>query len=168
MAELIPGYGLRTGSGLERSLLLKFLQRTYQEFYPHQDFAHLSRTVEQYLSEDTPLWWVEAAVTESFPGQPRWMSATQPIGCLWMGNSVDQISGDRHAHIFLLYISPEHRRQGLGTALMHHAETWAQHRGDRQLGLQVFQTNQPALNLYRHLGFHTRSLWMVKPLLPER
>jgi ribosomal protein S18 acetylase RimI-like enzyme len=47
---------------------------------------------------------------------------------------------------------------------MRHAEDWARTRGDRQIGLQVFQYNQPAINLYRQLGYHTQSLLMVKPL----
>jgi ribosomal protein S18 acetylase RimI-like enzyme len=47
---------------------------------------------------------------------------------------------------------------------MGYAEDWARARGDRQIGLQVFQTNQLALNLYQQLGFQTQSFWMVKPL----
>jgi GNAT superfamily N-acetyltransferase len=81
-----------------------------------------------------------------------------------MGNAIDQISGLRHAHIFLLYINPEHRRKGIGTALMQYAENWAKQRGDNQIALQVFQTNTPALNLYNQLGYQIQSLWMIKPL----
>lgn len=165
MADGLPsGYRLRPGSGLERSLLLKFLQKTYQEVYPGGQFSHLAYTVEQYFSQATPLWWVElASVSES--NQP--FPATQPlppIACLWMGISIDQLHGDRHAHIFLIYVALEHRRQGIGTALMRHAEAWARERGDRQIGLQVFESNQPALALYRSLGYQTQSLWMVKSL----
>ncbi|MBH8565796.1 GNAT family N-acetyltransferase, partial [Nostoc sp. CENA67] len=57
--QLLPGYSIRRGSTLERSLLVKFMQRSYQYLFPQQDFAHLARTVEQYLSSDTPLWWVD-------------------------------------------------------------------------------------------------------------
>jgi ribosomal protein S18 acetylase RimI-like enzyme len=84
-----------------------------------------------------------------------------------MGNAIDQLQGDRHAHIFLLYVMPEHRRRGVGSALMRHAEDWARARGDRQIGLQVFQSNRPALNLYHRLGYQTQSLWMVKSLHPQ-
>ena len=89
---------------------------------------------------------------------------TQPIACLWMGNAVDQVSGDRYAHIFLLYVSPEYRRRGIAKALMNQAQDWAIARGDRQIGLQVFPHNKPALTLYQSLGFHTHSLLMLKPL----
>jgi ribosomal protein S18 acetylase RimI-like enzyme len=158
--HLLAGYQLRTGFVRERSLLVQFLQLSYQELFPEQgDFAHLGATVKQYFSRETPLLWVEsidAAVDQRPP--------SQPVACLWIGNAVDQLKGDRHAHIFLLYVMPEHRRQGIGSALMRYAEDWARARGDRQIGLQVFQSNQPALNLYHQLGYQTQSFWMVKPL----
>ncbi|HEY9619009.1 MAG TPA: GNAT family N-acetyltransferase [Crinalium sp.] len=150
--ELPPSYSLRVGSSLDRALLVKFMQRTYQDLYPNQSFGHLARTVEQYLGQQTPLWWVEHG-------------DRHPVGCLWLGNAIDQVTGDRHAHIFLLYVESDHRRQGLGTALMNHAEAWAKERGDRRIGLQVFQANQPALNLYEKLGYEVQSLWMAKRLL---
>lgn len=162
MAEWsLPGYCLKLGSGLHRALLVKFMQRTYQEFSPHGDFNHIAQTVDFYLSKDTPLWWVEpeSAQESGLPG-----FTVNPIACLWLGNSIDQVQGDRYTHIFLLYVVPEQRRRGIGTALVRYAEAWARERGDRQLGLQVFLANQPALKLYRQLGFQTQSLLMIKPL----
>ena len=146
------------------------MQRTYQDMFPQHDFAHLARTVEQYLSRDTPLWWVDKEVGESphidspLPPCPPAPLLSSPVACLWVGNAIDQVQGDRHAHIFILYVVPEHRRRGIGTALMRYLENWATQRGDRQIGLQVFQSNQPAVNLYNHLGYQTQSLWMVKSL----
>jgi ribosomal protein S18 acetylase RimI-like enzyme len=157
--ELLPGYKIRRGSTLDRALLVKFMQRTYHEAYLHQDFSHLARTVEQYFSKETPLWWVEEVGREITSSSP-----SSPIACLWVGNAIDQVQGDRHAHIFLLYVVPEHRRRGIGTALMGYIENWAKSRGDHQIGLQVFQANTAALNLYNQLGYQTQSLWMIKSL----
>lgn len=166
--QLLADYQLRLGSERERATLVKFLQLSYQELFPEQtDFSHLAETTRRYFSQETPLWWVEladAAMSEGSSVVPHPLQPSQPVACLWMGNAVDQVKGDRHAHIFLLYVMPEHRRQGIGSALMRHAEDWARARGDRQLGLQVFQSNQPALSLYQKLGYQTQSLWMVKPL----
>lgn len=150
-APLPAGYELRRGSSLDRALLVQFMQRTYEELFPGQPIAHLAQTVDSYLSSDTPLWWVASPDRATAAG-------------LWIGNAVDQVTGDRHAHIFLLYVTPAHRRQGIGKALMEYAENWARQRGDRQIGLQVFQTNQPALHLYTKLGYEVQSLWMVKSL----
>jgi len=171
--QLLPGYYLRVGSGLERALLVKFMQRTYQELFLEQDFSHLARTVEQYFSKETPLWWVEhqdkATLQQNDESIHPSSFILHPsiVACLWVGNAVNQVQGDRHAHIFLLYVVPEHRRRGIGTALLLYLESWAKARGDRQIGLQVFQSNKNALNLYNQLGYQTQSLWMVKPLYPE-
>lgn len=149
--ELIQGgYIVRAGSSLDRALLVKFMQKTYQEIAPKQDFSHLALTVEQYLSRETPLWWVECD--------------RNAIACLWAGNAIDQLTGDRIAHIFLLYVAPEHRRKGIAKALMTLGETWAKTKGLGAIGLQVFQTNTSAKNLYNQLGYQTQSLAMVKPL----
>ncbi|MBE9228753.1 GNAT family N-acetyltransferase [Phormidium sp. LEGE 05292] len=151
--KLPPNYYFISGSSLERASLVKFMQKTYQELFPEQNFSHLAITVEKYFSAETPLWWVEEKLENA---------AGNKVGCLWLGNGIDQVKGDRHAHIFLLYVAPEHRRQGLGKSLMQLGEDWAKNRGDRQISLQVFQSNQPAVNLYSQLGFQTQSLWMVK------
>jgi len=126
------------------------MQKTYQELAPKQDFSHLALTVEQYLSRETPLWWVN--------------DRNSPVACLWAGNATDQITGDRIAHIFLLYVAPEHRRRGIATALIGLVETWAIDKGLGAIALQVFQSNSSALNLYNQLGYQTQSLSMVKPL----
>ncbi|WP_442944270.1 GNAT family N-acetyltransferase [Nostoc sp.] len=140
------------------------MQRTYQDLFPNEDFSHLEQTVKQYFSSDTPLWWVDFLGEGDHP-MPH---APCPIACLWVGNAIDQVHGNRHAHIFILYVVPEHRRRGIGRALMRYVENWAIQRGDRQIGLQVFQSNKPALNLYNQLGYQTQSLWMVKFLSAEQ
>lgn len=157
---LTPGYQLRVGYRLEKTTLLKFLQLSYQELFPHQqDFSHLEETIRRYFCQETPLWWVDVAHPEGDTAP-----LNHPVACLWLGNAVDQVRGDRHAHVFLLYVMPDHRRRGIGSALMCHAENWARERGDRQIGLQVFESNPSAVRLYDKLGFQTQSLWMVKPL----
>lgn len=155
--NLLPGYAIEQGSTVDQALLVKFMQRTYQEQFPNQNFSHLTRTIEQYFSRDTPVWWV-------YDEQETKNHHQSPIGCLWVGNAIDQVSGDRHPHIFLLYVMPEYRHRGIGKALMNYIENWAKQRGYGQIGLQVFQTNIPALDLYHQLGYQEQSLWMVKSL----
>lgn len=150
-------YQLRMGSLKDNSLLHKFMYLTYQELFPHQhDFSHLTETVNKYFSMRTPLWFVQK--------KEKQVSADLNVACLWMGNAIDQIEGERYAHIFLIFVLPKYRRQGIGTTLIRAAEAWSKARGDRQIGLQVFTNNEPALNLYRHLGFQTQSISMIKPL----
>jgi ribosomal protein S18 acetylase RimI-like enzyme len=155
-------YRLRPGVSRDRAVLLKFLTATYHELFPQQDnFAHLAKTVDQYFCAHSPLWWVEATKAEN---KTHYSSHISPIAGLWMGNAIDQVTGDRYCHIFMVYVHPDHRRQGIATGLIEQAQVWAQKRGDRQVGLQVFGHNQPAIELYERLGFRTQSLFLLKPL----
>ncbi|MEB3232325.1 MAG: GNAT family N-acetyltransferase [Leptolyngbyaceae bacterium] len=167
--KLCPGYCLIPGSNLDRALLVRTMQRTYQELHPGQGLAHLAHTVDQYLSHDSSLWWVDvdAPLPQSSAIEHRGR-AKQPIACLWLGNAVDQIDGDRHTYIFLLYVEPNHRRRGIGTALMNHAAQLAQAKGDRKISLQVFHQNTPALEMYQGLGYVVQSVWMTKQLWSDR
>lgn len=174
--QIPSGYRLVEGSTLDRARLLKTMRRTYQELYPQHCFDHLAQTVEAYFSAQTPLWWVEVlpqqGLAEPAGAVPQGrahgglIGRSRPTygGCLWMGTATDQVSGLRHAHIFLLYVQPEHRRRGLGRCLMHQAEAWAAERGDRQISLQVFEHNSAALSLYRDLGYQPQSIALVKSL----
>ena len=52
-----------------------------------------------------------------------------------------------------LMVAAGHRRQGVGTALMEEAATWARHSGVTKLELHVFPHNEGAIALYRKLGY---------------
>jgi ribosomal protein S18 acetylase RimI-like enzyme len=149
LADLTPGYSLKRGSRLDRPALLKFMRLTYAELFPAAQLGHLDRTVESYFSGDTPIWWIQHEMNDV-------------IGCLWMGVAIEQSSGIRHAHVFLLYVKPQHRRRGIAKWLMSQAEDWAKHRGDRQIGLQVFTDNRAAIGLYESLGYQTQAVSMMK------
>lgn len=146
-----PGYQLRRGHLHDRPVLLKFLLQAYQEHYPTHSFQHLETTLEQYWSEQTPVWFVEH-------------DNSCPVGCLWIGSGYEQVTGDRYSHIFLIYVAPEHRCQGLGQRLLFHAEGWAKARGDNALGLQVFVDNSIAQALYNKMGYQPRSTFLFKQL----
>jgi ribosomal protein S18 acetylase RimI-like enzyme len=145
-------YQLEIGKEIDTIVLLNFLQTTYRELYPQQqNYQHLQSTIGRYFSTETPLWFVTIASGEK-------------IGCLWVGIAIDQVTGIRHPNIFLVYVDPIYRRQGIGRALMGHAAEWAKAQGYLQIGLQVFTTNQPAIDLYQKLGYQARSISMMREL----
>lgn len=133
MKSLPNSYQMRLGSGLDRALLLNFLYQTYQELFEQQNsFSHLAGTVDHYFCSETPLWWVES-------------EQKSPIACLWMGQGIDQISGDRYGHIFLLYVAPQHRRQGIATVLLQQAQLWVQKKDKNKSVYKSFTITKPPL-----------------------
>jgi GNAT superfamily N-acetyltransferase len=146
-------YQLIAGHAIDTATLLRFLQLTYGEISPQQqDYRHLQSTVDRYFSTDTPLWFVTTS------------SNSTKIACLWLGIAIDQASGIRHPNIFLVYVEPTYRRQGIGKALMEYAHSWAKAQGYTQISLQVFTNNQHAIDLYQQLGYQPRSISMMREL----
>lgn len=152
--SLPAGYQWQRGRVSDRAPLSRCLITTYRELFPAQArFDHLIPTLDHYFSDRTPVWWV---VREG-----------ERVGCIWWGQAVEQVSGDRYVHIFLLYVAPAHRRQGIGTALMDLAQAWATEQGYPKIGLQVFAENQAAVSLYNRLGYQPQSVLMLKTITQE-
>lgn len=155
-AFAVSGYQLSQGTVRDRDRLLQFLTLTYQEMGQARETLHpgrhLTDLLDLHLAPSTPIWWVKANAD------------AEPVACLWLGTALDPRQGRTHSHVLLLYVKPLHRRRGIATALMHHAEGWAAQRGDRQIELQVFAHNAAAIGLYTRLGYGTEALWMTKPL----
>jgi len=58
-------------------------------------------------------------------------------------------------------VHPDHRRQGVGTALTSHACEWAQERGARVIRLAVESWNRPARTQFERSGFRPVSRWIA-------
>jgi ribosomal protein S18 acetylase RimI-like enzyme len=154
----VPGYRLREGSVLDRAQLMKMMQRAYRDLGA-MGGEHLADTVQRHFSSTSQLWWVD--VDQPRPQGLPGIAKPDPVGCLWLGYGIDQWTGEKHTYVFLVYVAPDHRRQGLGTALMQQAKVWTQAQGYGQIGLQVFDTNQPALALYKKLGYQPRAVLLT-------
>lgn len=79
--------------------------------------------------------------------------AGEPAGYVFLTTKRDYFTGEPHAHVEILVVTPEAEGRGLGPALMERAERWAGERGYRQITLNVFDGNQRARHLYHRLGF---------------
>ncbi len=60
-----------------------------------------------------------------------------------------------------LYVSVECRKQGLGSDLLQHVQTWAKGQGCAYLAMVTHPTNMKAQTLYRDLGFELEELIWV-------
>lgn len=157
----IENYRLEKGSSLDRARLVKFMQRAYRDLGATETGTHLVNTVHRHFNSQSNLWWLigpqAAALTGGLPGLQQ---RHEPMGCVWLGESIDQRNGQKQAYVFLLYVDKAHRRKGLGSALMAHAQQWAKQQGYRQMSLQVFEDNLSALKLYEKLGYASQARWM--------
>jgi ribosomal protein S18 acetylase RimI-like enzyme len=70
----------------------------------------------------------------------------------------------RFAAVENLVVSSASRRMGIGRALMHRVERWAEEKGATEIELNVYEFNQSAFSFYRSLGYVTTSRKMEKRL----
>lgn len=66
-------------------------------------------------------------------------------------------------HVTDLYVRPEHRRRGLGARLMDAIVDWGRAQGCESTSLSVEAGNDPAVRLYRDLGYEVARYRMTKP-----
>ncbi len=61
-------------------------------------------------------------------------------------------------------VHPDFRKQGIGTALINTAETWAKNKGAGNIELNVYLFNTSAIHLYQKLGYIPIMTRMSKPV----
>ncbi len=109
----------------------------------------------------------QSAKTLEEPSSEIWLAKIDkvPVGFVEVGPAVAGGQG----HIESVAVLASHRRQGIGAALVE----WAMHRlvtrGARTVTLQVRGSNQPAMHLYKRMGFRpvqALAIWqrvLIKP-----
>jgi ribosomal protein S18 acetylase RimI-like enzyme len=63
-----------------------------------------------------------------------------------------------------LFVSSQYRRQGIGTTLMQHLETYLKQKGCNTIHIEVFAPNHLSHKLYERLGFSDRNIDLIKLL----
>ena len=71
----------------------------------------------------------------------------------------------RRAHIEALVVDRDHRRAGIGTALMTAAANWARENGAAEVVLTVWAGNVAAEAFYERLGYRVVSRALTKPIV---
>lgn len=88
--------------------------------------------------------------------------AGEPLGFLHLQTRKDFFTGTQNCHISDLAVAPEHENNGVASAMLRYAESWAKEHRCRHLTLGVFLGNERAKKLYEHNGFGVEILTMVK------
>jgi ribosomal protein S18 acetylase RimI-like enzyme len=69
--------------------------------------------------------------------------------------------------IYSLAVAPSHRRQGIGSGLMSHAEHALGRRGCVKINLQILEGNESVTAFYSSLGYSVEKRVSMGKLLPE-
>jgi ribosomal protein S18 acetylase RimI-like enzyme len=85
---------------------------------------------------------------------------SESVGYLWLGK--DPAAGPHSAYIYEIFVHPEFRGRGVGTAALREAERWAAQAGKTTLALNVFWHNEGARRLYARFGFAADRVRMSK------
>ncbi|MFD2422040.1 GNAT family N-acetyltransferase [Amycolatopsis pigmentata] len=121
-------------------------------------------------SSPSPGWWdLTVGTTHPSPAQRHVLTTgevgfgTIEAGDVTAGALRAAVAGDILL-VARLAVRPQYRRQGLAKALMAACGPWAAERGAKTCVLQVAIGNEPALALYRALGFaeHHRYRYWVR------
>ncbi len=125
------------------------LLRMHRAFFDEEGYPYAAAKFEQALRE---------ILTNEFLGRVVLIDETSGYFTLAFGFSVE--FGGRDAFLDELYVVPEARGKGLGTAAIDEAERVCHANGIHALHLEVEFTNESAKRLYARRGFdeHTRQL----------
>jgi ribosomal protein S18 acetylase RimI-like enzyme len=126
-----------------------------------------------WLHEPDPGWWeLTTGGAEPSPAERAVLTGGPVVGFGAVRDGeptagvVRAVVVDDVLVVSRLAVSPEYRRRGLASALMNACGTWGAARGATVCALQVTVHNEPALGLYRNLGFtehHRYRYWVPGP-----
>jgi GNAT superfamily N-acetyltransferase len=114
----------------------------------------------------------EDFLRDGFEPEPRFRALVadwdgQPAGfALWFYNW-STWTGRSGIYLEDLYVRPQHRRHGIGKALLGELARIAVDQGCRRLVWQVLDWNEPALEFYRSLGAKVMPEWVTVRLEGE-
>ncbi|GAB2589791.1 GNAT family N-acetyltransferase [Dyella jejuensis] len=84
-------------------------------------------------------------------------------GFIHLQKTQDYFTGRTNCHISDIAVAPRHETQGVGKALMAHAEAWAREHQCQLITLAVFPGNERARALYEAAGYQVDLLRLAKP-----
>ncbi|WEN14798.1 GNAT family N-acetyltransferase [Rhodanobacter sp. AS-Z3] len=85
-------------------------------------------------------------------------------GFIHLQRTTDFFTGHSNCHISDIAVAPSHEGQGVGKALLAHAEAWASEHHCQLVTLAVFPGNERARALYESAGYATDLLRLAKPV----
>jgi ribosomal protein S18 acetylase RimI-like enzyme len=143
------------------------------------DDAFILSLVERFVGFDLPKWRkksecaagirrdIKQALENLPPGEAVFIAEDargERVGFMRLQKTRDFFSGKPNCHISDLAVAHGHDGQGIGGALLDHAQAWAKKQRCSLLTLAVFPGNTRARALYERVGFGEDLLRMAKHL----
>jgi GNAT superfamily N-acetyltransferase len=109
---------------------------------------------------------------DGFGPQPRFTCLIaefggEPAGFALYFTSYSTWLGHHGIRLEDLYVTPEHRRKGIGKALLAKLASIAVEQGCPRLEWDVLAWNQPAIDVYESIGATTQTEWRIMRLAGE-
>lgn len=106
----------------------------------------------QEVFPDSPVWNIpEEDIERKLKIQPELFLVAEDEGEI-LGTAMAGYDGHR-GWVYYVAASPEHRRKGIGRALMERVESDLAKMGCHKLNLQVRGSNRDAVEFYKRLGY---------------
>ncbi len=86
------------------------------------------------------------------------------LGYTILGPALSMLSPVAFGFVYDVWVAPEARRQGVATALLHHAVAWCRAQGLGTLKLEVTAQNAAARGLYASLGFTEERVFLSRSI----
>lgn len=96
--------------------------------------------------------WLERAARWSRSNSIGYLAMDRGLPCGLLLSHLDE-HNPRKAHLISMWVSPSHRRIGVGNTLVAAIQNWAEKRSVTQLLLMVTSSNDTAIRFYEQLGF---------------
>jgi ribosomal protein S18 acetylase RimI-like enzyme len=79
---------------------------------------------------------------------------TDLAGLIWLAlRDPFYVFNKPHVWMYNIHVSPKHRRKGVASMLLNHADAWTRQKGRDEIGLQVIDFNEPARKMYEKHGY---------------
>ncbi len=91
-------------------------------------------------------------------------SEGERVGFIHLQRIADVFNGRSNCHVSDLAVAPQHQGNGVGKALLAHAEHWAREHQCQLVTLAVFPGNERARALYEANGYAADLLRLAKPV----
>jgi len=66
----------------------------------------------------------------------------------------------QHAYLGFMYVRPEYRGKGINKKIIEALQQWSLSKNIKELRLEVYYDNQPAIQAYIKMGFSKYMIWM--------